>query len=73
MFALCELNNCITHLVDAESALELFRLMRIEVNCMFALCELNNCITHLVDAEYPEELKPCYLLASLLRTKGKLD
>jgi hypothetical protein len=29
-------------------------------------------ITRLVDAEYPVELKPRYLLASLLRTKGKI-
>ena len=30
-------------------------------------------ITRLVDAVYPVELKPRYLLMSLLRTKGKLD
>jgi len=29
-------------------------------------------ITRLVDAKYPVELKPRYLIVSLLRTKGEL-
>jgi len=45
-----------------------------EANCMFRPVRTEiNCITRLVDAEYPVELKPRYLLASLLRKKGKLD
>jgi len=52
----------------------LFRLVRIEVNCMFRPVRIEvNCITRLVDAESAVELKPRYLLASLLRTKGELE
>ena len=59
-------DNCITRLVDAEYAVEL--------NCI--VCPMRNevnCITRLVDAESALVLKPRYLLAPLLRTKGELD
>jgi len=77
-FALYELKLTVLHVLSTRSTqwnwTVLFRPVRTEVNSMFRPVLTGvNCITRLVDAAYPVELKPRYLLASLLRTKGKLD